>query len=256
MSYLRSGKSTRRGTNDETIKTYNKIHSIQAYDEYKKAKKYSDCVIPPEKQIMIVEDDGSLTNYQYETPAESDYNIDANEQYYNSCDEHFPKSILKKVKNNKKMLEELEKRKKKHKKHVSFNAQYGDNQNGKESYEALNVEKLTSYPTLNYIVNDVNIYNNIKYINPDVVREAKKIMKEMDKNKENAELSDLFNKFIYIYDSYNNPSTKPKPFNSVFNSVLMIIIFVILSILLISGTIIYKNKCCGKKPFNTDNNFI
>ena len=57
MSFLRQGKTRRRATNDPTIKTYHNIHSIQALDDYKKAKAITRN-IPKEDEIIIVDDDG------------------------------------------------------------------------------------------------------------------------------------------------------------------------------------------------------
>lgn len=57
MSFLRQGKTRRRATNDPTIKTYHNIHSIQALDDYKKAKAITKD-IPKENEIIVVDDDG------------------------------------------------------------------------------------------------------------------------------------------------------------------------------------------------------
>ena len=57
MSFLRQGKTRRRATNNPTIKTYHNIHSIQALDDYKKAKAITRN-IPKEDEIIIVDDNG------------------------------------------------------------------------------------------------------------------------------------------------------------------------------------------------------
>ena len=71
MSFLRQGKTRRRATNDPTIKTYHNIHSIQALDDYKKAKSITRN-IPKEEEIIIVDDNGQeqYLNDNYNTEIE------------------------------------------------------------------------------------------------------------------------------------------------------------------------------------------
>lgn len=59
MSFIRQGKTQRRSTNDNAIRTFNNIHSIQALDDYKKAKAFSKI---PEDSIVVVDDDEQYNN--------------------------------------------------------------------------------------------------------------------------------------------------------------------------------------------------
>lgn len=54
MSFIRQGKTQRRSTNNNAIRTFNNIHSIQALDDYKKAKSFSKI---PEDNIVVIDDD-------------------------------------------------------------------------------------------------------------------------------------------------------------------------------------------------------
>ena len=53
MSFIRQSKTQRRSTNNNAIRTFNNIHSIQALDDYKKAKASSTI---PEDNIIVVDD--------------------------------------------------------------------------------------------------------------------------------------------------------------------------------------------------------
>ena len=54
MSFIRQGKTQRRSTNNNAIRTFNNIHSIQALDDYKKAKSFSKI---PEDNIVVIDDE-------------------------------------------------------------------------------------------------------------------------------------------------------------------------------------------------------
>lgn len=56
MSVIRTGKTNRRNTLSNTIGTYRAIHSIHALDNYKKAVDQKEVQLPPDTDVVIVDD--------------------------------------------------------------------------------------------------------------------------------------------------------------------------------------------------------
>lgn len=56
MSVIRTGKTNRNNTLSNTIGTYRAIHSIHALDNYKKAVDQKEVQLPPDADVVIVDD--------------------------------------------------------------------------------------------------------------------------------------------------------------------------------------------------------